>query len=215
VDWGGSEDRRRQLAKTFRYALQYAPRIRPEYAALNAKGIGKLGLSKDDVLKFGRLYLRAKLHSQAVKHQRMDQILAAGEARTAFGRVRRFIRVKTQWQPEEYAKQGWSHMVSGTVSGIMNRTLIALLGEGEPWGLLTPYGATLAMNVHDAAKISLPVSVPYKKGLTFSSAPVIEQVKALVSQEWDLWGTKIRLPAQFHVVHANGEHEDLNGSTST
>lgn len=193
VGWGGDEDKRRHIAKTMRYALAYCPRVRGEYAVLGAKGVNQLGVSNEDLLRFARLYMASKRKGYVIKHQWMDKILEKGEARTAFGRVRRFAKGVKGTKAEENAREGWSHMISGTVSGVMNRVLKQLVGDR---GILTSHEGWLAINKHDSASIALPAHT--------ESDTILDMVKAVVCQEWNFWGTQFSLPAQFIWYTADG-----------
>jgi len=148
--WGGSEDARRHMAKTARYALLYAEDHR---GILNVKGIEKLGYTRKELEEFGRAYLRAKPAFVAAKSRAQAECARTGLARTAFGRLRRLSGdLRTR------AKEGFSHMISGTVSDMMNLTLIGIHAKIP--------SCHLVVNRHDGAEIAFPGSIPLSLSVT-------------------------------------------------
>ena len=183
VGWGGGEDARRHMAKTARYALLYAEDHR---GILNAKGVEKLGYSRKQLEEFGLAYLRAKPQFVARKSAAQAECARTGLARSGFGRLRRLngdVRAR--------AKEGWSHMISSTVSDMMNLTLIAI-HERIPtcW---------LVVNRHDGAEIGFPESVPTQTS--------VETLRAIALRVYTLWGTSFTCPASWALVRPDGSSE--------
>jgi len=198
VRWEGKDDLRRNLAKTGRYACNYGP---DEYAMLNARGIEKLGLSHKELLAAGRAYLASKPKLVAWKQATWNRCKQDRMARTFLG-LRRMLFGK----PDEMAREGLSHEVSGSVSGIMNLTLATLVGEspwGEPTGLLNRLDPRvhLAMNAHDGVKLELPEDVPVRQAF--------ELAKPVVEKEWEVGPHKIVFTASYEIVRSDGSHEAL------
>ena len=181
--WGGSEDRRRHLAKTVRYALLYAEDHR---GVLNAKGVEKLGYTKAQLEDFGRAYLRAKPAFVAAKTRAQSECARTGQARSGLGRLRRL-----SGDLAARAKEGWSHIISATVSDMMNLTLIAAHKEiPECW---------LVVNRHDGAEVGVSES-------TCPPARSVPTLRALAEKEWSLWGRSFTCPASWEIVKPDGAH---------
>lgn len=184
VKWGGKGDRRRHLAKTARYALTYGE---DEKACTTAKGVEKLGLSKQELLDAGRRFLRAKAKTLVIwKKITWAECIRTKMARTFLGRRRMLFG------PDHHVKkEGLNHMIQGAVADVMNANLISLLGPG---GMLEQWG-TLELNAHDGARIALPVSI---------DLGILPYVRAIVEREWDVQGNRMRFPATFYWIDDQG-----------
>lgn len=178
--WGGPEDARRHMAKTARYALLYAEDHR---GILNAKGVEKLGYTRPQLEEFGRAYLRAKPAFVAAKTAAQAECGRTGVARSAFGRLRRL-----SGDTRTRAKEGWSHMISATVSDMMNLTLIGIhQAIPECW---------LVVNRHDGAEIAFPDKIPVERALG--------ALRALAERTWEFWGHPFQAPASWARVTPDG-----------
>lgn len=178
--WGGSDDSRRHMAKTARYALLYAEDHR---GILNAKGVEKLGYTRRELEDFGRAYLRAKPSFVAAKSKAQQECARTGMARTGFGRLRRLSGdLRTR------AKEGFSHMISGTVSDMMNLTLIGIHAQIP--------ACHLVVNRHDGAEIAFPDEMDVSE--TFGS------LQSLVERMWAFWGHSFTCPASWAIVYPDG-----------
>lgn len=178
--WGGGEDSRRHMAKTCRYALLYAEDHR---GVLDAHGVERLGYTRTQLEEFGRAYLRAKPAFVAAKTAAQQECARTGQARSAFGRLRRL-----SGDARTRAKEGWSHIISSTVSDMMNTVLIdAHRLMPECW---------LVVNRHDGAEIGFPASVDR----VYAEATLRE----LVEREWTFWGHPFRCRAKWGWVDADG-----------
>ena len=142
--WSGSEDRRRHVLKTMRYATQFC--VSPK-GVLQARDIEKLGLKPAELVKFAAMYLRSKPALVARKRQVWDECAKNGVSYTWYGRRRRLYG---DWNSR--AKEGWSHRISGTVTDYMNQAIIALTTRFET--------CHLVLNSHDGAILAFPESVP-------------------------------------------------------
>lgn len=191
--WAGSDDVRRVLTKTGRYSLNYGPN---EYAILNAPDIEEImereKLTKEDLLKFGRKYLASKPVLRAWKQKTWERCKRDRMARTFLGHRRKLFG-----KPDELAREGLSHEVSGAVSGVMDLTLIALVGAGGAFEDV----ATLGLNAHDGAKIFFPDAI--------KPADVYPKAKEIVEKEWDISGNKIRFTGEWEIVRPDGSKEAL------
>lgn len=183
--WGGPEDARRHMAKTARYALLYAEDHR---GILNAKGVEKLGYTRKELEEFGRAYLRAKPAFVAAKRVAQLECGRTGIARSAFGRLRRLhgdLRARS--------KEGWSHIISSTVSDMMNMTLIGIHA--------TIPTCWLVVNRHDGAEVGFTESIPLSTS--------VGSLRTLAEKKWSLWGHAFTCPATWCVVRPNGSVEKV------
>ena len=183
--WGGTEDARRHMAKTARYALLYAEDHR---GILNAKGVEKLGYTRKELEEFGRAYLRAKPAFVAAKSAAQADCGRTGLARSGFGRLRRLhgdLRAR--------AKEGWSHIISSTVSDMMNKTLIGIHG--------TIPACWLVVNRHDGAEVGFPAAVSLSDSVT--------ALRALAERTWVFWGHTFSCPATWALVRPDGSVEKI------
>lgn len=194
VEWGGTEDRRRHIAKMMRYALQNGTN---EFAALSARGIEKLNLSRNELLRFARQYLAEKPLLTRAKKACWQQVVETGEARTFLGRRRRFflrgedyVRWRDEGKPCGAQREGWAHQISGSVSDVMNLTLIALSQEFREM--------TLGLNKHDGAELIFP------EHLVVGPEEVMPNLRAIVEKTWNVNGHPIRFSADFATVWPGG-----------
>lgn len=138
--WSGSEDRRRHIFKTVRYATAYC--MNPK-GVLQARDIEKLGLKPDELVRFATMYLRAKPQLMARKRQVWEECATTQVSYTWYGRRRRLYG---DWNTR--AKEGWSHRISGTVTDYMNQAIIAITNHFPE--------CHLVLNLHDGATIAFP-----------------------------------------------------------
>lgn len=183
-EWQGKDDRRRHLAKIARYCYQYVNPVKgQERAILTAKDIEKQGLDRSEMLDFGKRYLATKIGMTNFKIKLFKELNERGVARTIFGRRRRLYG--------EYAtkgKEGWSFMVSGSVSDLMNQSFIRIANVFPE--------ASLVKNGHDSGLWQFPESTPVDHA--------VQVVKGIVNQTWDVNGVKIYCPGEFYVVSDDG-----------
>jgi hypothetical protein len=179
VRWGGESDRRRHAAKSFRYAWQYTAH---ERGVLQVKALHTLGLSTDEILKYARDYKNAKPGFFAARQQHMDKCARHKEARTFLGRLRRLYGDQTTRM-----KEGWSHMVQGAVSDIVN--IVA-----QAWYNHPDFGGRCEFisNGYDALEMAFPSDI--------TPEFVIPRVRDVVERTWDVGGVKVHLPWSWHVV---------------
>jgi hypothetical protein len=179
-NWGGPEDRRRHIAKTIRYALQYGI---DERAALGSTELYKMGLKRDEILKFGKAYLLGKPEMVATKSRIWVDALRTGVSYTFLGRRRRLYGYE-----KDKMKTAWSHKISGSVADMMNDNLIQITSKWSE--------CYLCFQSHDGATISFPNSITPEVVLPFC--------KTVVEREWDVEGMKLTVPAEWDKILANG-----------
>lgn len=170
------EDPRRQLAKTTRYNLQYAYDYR---GILDAKDIGIFG-GRDAALAFAQRYIDSRPALKAAKERVFTDSFRTHEARSAFGRLRRLTGdERTQ------AKDGWSQVIQGTVSSMMNKAIVRICTE---------LGGLIVFNRHDGAVFQWPITVdPYE---------TYDACRCIFEGPWNVWQNEFRAPSDWHIETA-------------
>lgn len=168
------EDPRRQLAKTTRYNLQYAYDYR---GILDAKDLGIFG-GRDAALSFARRYMDSRPTLSAAKQRVFNDSVRTGEARSAFGRLRRLTG-----DERTRAKDGWSQVIQGTVSNMMNRAIDRICRE---------LGGLIVFNRHDGAVFQFPA--------TTDADHMMSSCRMIFAGPWDVWGNAFRAPSDWEVV---------------
>jgi hypothetical protein len=163
----------RDAIKHCRYALQNSK----DEKAL-ARYALPLGLPKETLWEIGRKYLRSKPGYVAFKQHRMDEIWRLKEARTSFGRRRRFP-VMSPRDRYRVQKEGFSHEISGTVADLMKMTMVSLAQET---------GCRMVLQMHDGWKSEVPMDWDDW-----------ETYKRIVEKEWIIDGRPITFPAEYEV----------------
>ena len=180
LDWQGSKDERRTRAKNFRYGvLQYGL---DERAILGMPGIEKLGLNKVELLSRAKRFLHARPKALAWKASIMHQCQTDKLARTFMGRRRSLFG-----KPDDRAKQGLAHMISGSVADLMDWCLIAITRQFPT--------SSLILNKHDGAIMAFPDNLACES--------TQEAVRLLVEREWEVGqGITMAFPADWRVTNA-------------
>src|SRR5262245_14980063 len=176
VGWGGESDRRRHACKSFRYAWQYSL---DERGVLAVKILHTLGLSVKEILDYASDYRRSKPGFFAGRRAKMKQVSSAHQSRTFLGRLRKLFG-----NQKEQMKEGWAHMVSGSVADIVNIGFIA-------WTRALPE-SWLIVNGYDSLTMGFPDSV--------APADVMPTVASLVERDWEIEGITVHLPWTWKVV---------------
>ena len=184
--WSGGEDRRRHAFKTVGYATLYALTAK---GVLQSKGIDKLGMTPEEIVKFTNLYLKSKATLVAHKRRIWDDCAKAGVSYTWFGRRRRLYG---NW--ETRAKEGWSHRISGTVSDYQNQIIIRLQSEYPE--------SHLVLNRHDGLDWAFPVDTPVVEVMAFLR-PLVERDVTSPT------GHAVNVTASWEVIHADLKREPL------
>lgn len=157
--WSGEEDRRRHVFKTVGYATLFC--INPK-GVLQAKGVEKLGLSPNELVRFATIYLKSKPTLMARKRRVWDECAKTGVSYSWFGRRRRLYG---DWNTR--AKEGWSHRISATVTDYQNQCLIKIINQFPE--------CHLVLNSHDGLTLAFPDSME-TSGVVDFSRQVVEKV---------------------------------------
>lgn len=169
----GFDERTRTLIKNCRYSLNYS------HGGLNGKNAERamgryateLGMPKEQLWEYGRLYLKSKPGLVLWKRQRWASAWQKREARTAFGRRRRLFG-------ERYSieKEGLNHEIQGTVADMMKQTMV----------LLATIGCRMVLQRHDGWYSE--VTMGWDR---------MEEYKAIVEREQMIDGRPISFPAEY------------------
>ncbi len=139
-NWQGKDTKQRVLAKNFNHGSKYTKTWRFVY---RIEGIEKYGVTRDQLGKLARAYIQSKREAWQNKLNIMSYIQEHRISRTLYGGRRIFFD-----SSEDTGKEGFSHMISGTVSDYNNETLILL----EKW---LGDNVRLLHNAHDGDKIAI------------------------------------------------------------
>jgi DNA polymerase I-like protein with 3'-5' exonuclease and polymerase domains len=139
-NWQGKDTKQRVLAKNFNHGSKYA---KSWFFVYKIQGIEQYGVSRKHLGQLAKNYIASKKEAWAAKLAIMKQIQKDRVSRTLYGGRRIFFD-----SSDDTAKEGFSHMISGTVSDYNNMTLILL----EQW---LGDGVRLLHNAHDGDKIAV------------------------------------------------------------
>jgi hypothetical protein len=139
-NWQGKDTKQRVLAKNFNHGSKYTKTWRFVY---RIEGIERYGVSRNHLGTLARRYIESKSEAWSRKLSIMADIQHKRVARTLYGGRRLFFD-----SSEETGREGFSHMISGTVSDYNNMTLILL----EQW---LGDSVRLLHNAHDGDKIAI------------------------------------------------------------
>ena len=170
----------RDGVKNTRYTMQYAknPAAVRRYAV-------KLGLQPNKLEQFGRLYLQSKPQLRLWKEKIWEDVWRRREARTAFGRRRRFAGDPLYGTPEwhkykaKVEKEGLNHEVQGTVADMMKITQVSL----------NMIGCRMVLQRHDGWYSEVP-----------EGWDRMSEYKAIVEREWTIDGRPFTCPAEYEVI---------------
>lgn len=185
--WPGEKDRRRRLAKVFRYALLLG---QDERAALESKEVAKLNLTEREVLEFGRLYLESKPHMVQTKKAMFAKFAKERKARTFRGALRRLYGEDIQ-----KGKDGWSHVLQGGEQDIMKE----IIGD-----LHDAFDILYVLDSHDG----------YTFGMRAEDwgPDTYKAMKAITDRHWDIEGEDVWLPSDWEVILPDGTIQPLHAS---
>ena len=195
VKWQGKDDKRRVLAKNFRYGSQYfyvritkdgTLKYNPRYI-LGAQGVEEVAQEligqgmdvRQFLIDMANRYVTLTREVQYRKAEMMEHIRRAKVSRSLFG-ARRLFYETTQ----DTAKEGFNHIIQGTVVDVMNKGLIEV---AQRWPK-----ATLVHNAHDGAKLAFDSKL--------DSTHLIEELRSIFEQELEYEGESVPLTAQFKVI---------------
>ena len=116
--WQGKDTKQRVLAKNFNHGSKYST----SWTFINEiPGVEQYNVTKNELRGLAEAYILSKGDVWNNKLRIMDQIRRNRIARSLYGGRRIFFDSST-----ETGREGFSHMISGTVSQYNNQTLIAL-----------------------------------------------------------------------------------------
>jgi DNA polymerase I-like protein with 3'-5' exonuclease and polymerase domains len=184
--WSGSEDRRRHLAKTLKYATLYGKDHR---GAATAKGVEKLRLTKAEVERFAKVYLKVRSVLTAHKARRFEEYARTNVSYTFRGRRRRLFG--DAWTR---AKEGWSHRLQGAVPDIMNDYIIQV-ANAFPEGYIV-------LNSHDGLTWAMP-------GTREQALQTVQTMKRIVERDWDYEGVSLPVAADWEIIYPDGTKEKV------
>ena len=138
--WRGKDGKDRNIAKQMNHGSKYTKTWRFVY---RIKGIEQYGINYTDLDRLAKRYIESKGEAWERKLAIMDSIRRKQISRTLYGFRRIFFD-----STDETAREGFSHMISGTVSDYNYITLDMLEKQ---------YGAAIRMmhNAHDGDKMAL------------------------------------------------------------
>lgn len=140
-NWQGKDTPQRILAKNFSHGARYANTWRFIYTILDK--LAGYGVTRKEAIRLAKEYEISKAETFRAKRAIMAKIKKDRVARTLYGGRRLFFD-----SSDNTGKEGFSHMISGTVSDFNNETLILLddwLGDD----------VRLLHNAHDGDKIAV------------------------------------------------------------
>lgn len=150
-NWQGKDTKQRVMAKNFNHGSKYTESYKFVY---KIEGIEKYGITREHLEGLAKAYIASKGQAWQRKLDIMSRIRRERISRTVYGARRLFFT-----SDAETGRQGFSHMISGTVSHYNNETLIqleAMLGDNF----------RLAHNAHDGDKVFIKSdSLPKKEEL--------------------------------------------------
>jgi DNA polymerase I - 3''-5'' exonuclease and polymerase domains len=138
--WQGKDTRQRVLAKNFAHGSKYTESYKFVH---RIKGIEQYGIAYEQLEELAKAYIRANQEAWNTKLAIMATIRQEKMARTLYGFRRKFFV-----SDPETGREGFSHMISGTVSDYNNQTILAIdnwLGDS----------CVLLHNAHDGDKFAV------------------------------------------------------------
>lgn len=137
--WQGKDTKQRVLSKNFNHGSKYSESWKFVY---RIHGVERYGVSYGDLGKLARVYIEAKGQAWQRKLDIMQQIRKDRQARSLYGFRRLFYDSSANT-----GREGFSHMISATVTDYNNYTLHLLEQQ---------YGAAnvvLSHNAHDGDEV--------------------------------------------------------------
>lgn len=173
-NWQGKDTKQRVLAKNFNHGSKYTKTWRFVYTI---PGIEKYGVSKDHLGSLARRYIESKGEAWQRKLDIMRSIQRSRISRTLYGARRLFYN-----SSEETGREGFSHMISGTVSDFNNETLILF----HKW---LGSQVRLLHNAHDGDKLAV------KKAAITDMTSFKEDCKSIIERDITYEGRTLTMTA--------------------
>ena len=171
-NWQGKDTRQRVLAKNFNHGSKYTKTYKFVH---RIPGIEEYGVTMKHMEELGKQYIEAKGIIWHRKLKIMEMIQRKRIARTLQGARRLFFD-----SSEDTAKEGFSHMISGTASLYNDETIILLEERFGP-------AIRILHNAHDGDKMAL------KK--TALHDDIKEELSEIIERTIEYQGRKVKLSA--------------------
>jgi len=140
VKWQGKDTKQRVLAKNFNHGSKYTESYKFVH---RIKGIEQYGIAYEQLEELAKAYIKANQEAWNTKLAIMGDIRKEKMARTLYGFRRKFFTADA-----EVGREGFSHMISGTVSDYNNQTILAM----DSW---IGDSCVLLHNAHDGDKFAI------------------------------------------------------------
>lgn len=175
--WQGKDTKQRVLAKNFNHGSKYT---KSKKFVHKIQGIEQYGISYADLEQLAERYIESKGAAWRRKLAIMDKIRRDRVARTLYGFRRVFFD-----SSEHTAREGFSHMISGTVSDYNNITLDLIERNfGDAVHLLH--------NAHDGNKIAVKRDIVSEHGFS-------DKLSSLIQRSVEYEGRSITLTAGIRI----------------
>lgn len=168
--WQGKDTKQRVLSKNFNHGSKYT---KSKFFVRRIHGIEKYGVNYNELTKLAEKYITSKSFAWRRKVAIMDGIQRSRIARSLYGFRRIFYD-----SHDETGREGFSHMISSTVSDYNNETIIkfeATLGDS----------IRLLHNAHDGDKFAIKRD----------SIPTLSELKAIIEREISYQGRSLIMTA--------------------
>jgi hypothetical protein len=176
-NWQGKDTKQRVLAKNFNHGSKYTESFRFVH---RIQGIEKYGVSYRGLEQLAKRYIASKGEAWQRKIDIMKHIREERVARTLYGFRRVFFDSSA-----ETGREGFSHIISGTVSDYNNETLALL---EKRWG----DNIRLGHNAHDGDKMFLKKSA-YDKSNTK------QDLQGIIEREIEYEGRSLTMTAGLRI----------------
>lgn len=193
--WQGKDDKRRTMSKNFTYGGQYflveimrngELKYSPEYV-FSIPDIEEYGLEKKELISLAHKFVKATYNIQYKKAEWQARIRKDKIARTLYGARRVFFM-----SDKSTAKDGFNHVIQGTVVDYMNQTA-CLIQEEFP-------DSYVVHNAHDNFKWCFPLDL-VKTGKEINEYPVMRRFKELVERDLEYNGLSTKITGTFRIIY--------------
>ena len=216
VHWQGKDDTRRTMSKNFTYGGQYfyVSICRPDYKPKKPNMVYKRlvynpmfvysipniqsyliedsegNLVPPDYLNLAIRFVESNIEIQKRKAEWMERIRKDKIARTLYGAPRKFY-----FSNQSTAKEGFNHVIQGTVASYINESCILLQKEFPE--------SYLVHNQHDSLKWAF--TYQSQQGRAEEENQILAEVKKLTQRELFYNNSSIPITATYKIVRAEDE----------
>jgi hypothetical protein len=159
-NWQGKDTKQRVLAKNFNHGAKYTESYKFVH---RINGVEQYGITTKQLEQLAKTYIRSKGAAWTRKIAIMGSIRRERVARTLYGFRRVFFDSSA-----DTGREGFSHMISGTVSDYNNETLKLIEKDMGS-------AVRLLHNAHDGDKIAVNRSVALSVGFKEALKEMIER----------------------------------------